>query len=129
MTDQPNITFISANSEGEYIAYQGIVDLQAQIFRLLPEATRRAQGGALEQYLEALRTAGRHILAAQARDGSAFFIAKAPEQPGDVRFWYYTVIRMMRRAMSARNPKQAARALQVSLRQGFLARFFGRWLP
>ncbi|MCS6872116.1 MAG: hypothetical protein RML95_09235 [Anaerolineae bacterium] len=126
---QANITFISANPQGEYIAYQGVVDLSAQTFRLLPEPTRNAQGGTLEQYIEALRAAGRQILAAKARDGSAFLIAKQPEQPGDVRFWYYTVIRMMRRATAARDPQRAGRALQISLRQGFLARFFGRWLP
>lgn len=126
---QTNITFISANAEGEYIAYQGVVDLSAQTFRLLPEPTRNAQGGTLEQYVEALQEAGRQILAAKARDGSAFLIAKQPDQPGDVTFWYYTVIRMMRRATAARDPQRAARLLQVSLRQGFLQRFFARWRP
>lgn len=128
-TSQANITFISANPQGEYIAYQGVVDLSAQTFRLLPEPLRNAQGGALEQYLEALQADGRQILAAKARDGSAFLIAKQPDQPGDISFWYYTVIRMMRRATAARDPQRAARLLQVSLREGFLQRFFRRWLP
>jgi hypothetical protein len=125
----PNITFISANSAGEYIAYQGVVDLSAQTFRLLPEPTRNAQGGTLEEYVEALRSAGRQILAAKARDGSAFLIAKSAEQPGDVNFWYHTVIRIMRRATAARDPQRAARAMQVSLRQGWLQRFFSLWRP
>jgi len=125
----PNITFISANSAGEYIAYQGVIDLSAQTFRLLPEPTRNAQGGTLEEYVEALRSAGRQILAAKARDGSAFLIAKSAEQPGDVNFWYYTVIRIMRRATAARDPQRAARAMQVSLRQGWLQRFFSLWRP
>jgi len=125
----PNITFISANPSGEYIAYQGVVYLSAQTFRLLPEPTRNAQGGTLEEYVEALRSAGRQILAAKARDGSAFLIAKSAEQPGDVNFWYYTVIRIMRRATAARDPQRAARAMQVSLRQGWLQRFFRLWRP
>lgn len=126
---QPNITFISTNTEGDYIAYQGIVDLSAQTFRLLPEATRSAQGGNLEQYIEALRAAGRQILSAKARDGSAFLIAKGTDQPGSLNFWYYTVIRMMRRATAERDPQRAARAMHISLRQNVLQRFFGRWLP
>jgi hypothetical protein len=125
----PNITFISANSAGEYIAYQGVIDLSAQTFRLLPEPTRNAQGGTLEEYVEALRSAGRQILAAKARDGSAFLIAKSAEQPGDVNFWYHTVIRIMRRATAARDPQRAARAMQISLRQGWLQRFFSLWRP
>jgi hypothetical protein len=125
----PNITFISANSAGEYIAYQGVIDLSAQTFRLLPEPTRNAQGSTLEEYVEALRSAGRQILAAKARDGSAFLIAKSAEQPGDVNFWYHTVIRIMRRATAARDPQRAARAMQVSLRQGWLQRFFSLWRP
>lgn len=127
--NEPNITFISANSLGEYIAYQGVVDLSAQTFRLLPEPTRNAQGDALEEYIEALRAQGRQILAAKARDGSAFLIAKSAEQPGDLTFWYYTVIRIMRRATAARDPQRAARAMQVSLRQGFLQRLFRLWRP
>jgi hypothetical protein len=125
----PNITFISANAAGEYIAYQGVVNLSAQTFRLLPEPTRNAQGGTLEEYVEALRSAGRQILVAKARDGSAFLIAKSADQPGDVSFWYYTVIRIMRRATAARDPQRAQRMLQVSLRQGLLQRFFRLWRP
>lgn len=126
---QPNITFISANTEGDYIAYQGVVDLSAQTFRLLPEATRTEQGGSLEQYIEALRAEGRQILSAKARDGSAFLIAKGTDQPGSLNFWYYTVIRMMRRATAERDPRRAANAMQVSLRRNVLQRLVGRLLP
>lgn len=112
----PNLTFISTNTQGEYFAYHGVVDIKAERFELLPEPITPETDGPLEEFVNRLRAQGREIESAKARDGSAFLIAKAPEVVGDLKYWYRIVIRTMTRAHSARSAEARAKALRVSLK-------------
>jgi len=116
---EPNITFIMALPNGQYIGYEGIVDLQAQTFRLLTDPLK---GDDISRAVRELEKAGCTVVSGQTRDNTRFFVAKHGDLPGTLPFWYRTVIGMMRRAKAAHKPESASKILTMSIRPGPFSR-------
>lgn len=122
---EPNITFIMALPNGQYIGYEGVVNLQTQTFHLL---TEQLKGDDISRIVRELEKAGRTVVSGQTRDDTRFFVAKQGDLPGTLPFWYRTVIGMMRRAKAVRKPESANKILSMSIRPGpfsRLLRFLG----